>query len=183
MLGEMATTALGFGAAVGSAGASYFGQHKANKDTRRMVKDQMSFQERMSNTAHQRQMEDMRQAGLNPILSARYGGSSTPSGASAAMQDELGPVVSSALDAKRSIAELQNIHAQNAKIRADTDLTRTMKDVALEDIGVKNLTAKQMSTRLPGMRIEQALDESIIGGFKRVFGRLNSIYQWFTGGK
>lgn len=175
MLGEMATTALGFGAAVGSAGASYFGQRKANKETRGLVKDQMSFQERMSNTAYQRQMEDMRQAGLNPILSARYGGASSPSGASATMQDELGSTVSSALDAKRSIAELQNIRAQNAKIQADTDLTRTMKNVALEDVAVKNITAKQMATKLPGMQIDQSLDESLFGRFTRVLQRLNPL--------
>lgn len=35
----------------------------------------------MANTAHQRQMADMRMAGLNPILSAKYGGANTPTGA------------------------------------------------------------------------------------------------------
>lgn len=35
---------------------------------------------KMSNSAHQRQVRDLRKAGLNPILSARYGGSSTPAG-------------------------------------------------------------------------------------------------------
>lgn len=41
------------------------------------------FQRDMSNTAIQRQVKDMRAAGINPIMAARYGGASTPAGSTA----------------------------------------------------------------------------------------------------
>lgn len=63
-------------------GLNYAGSRSVNKANREIAREQMAFQERMSSTAYQRAMKDMREAGLNPILAHSQGGATTPAGAS-----------------------------------------------------------------------------------------------------
>lgn len=79
---------------------------------------QMDFQERLSNTSHQREVEDLKKAGLNPVLSANNG-ASTASGSSASAD-------TSATTAKVALAQAK-IQQQNARYQAQLNAATALE--------------------------------------------------------
>jgi len=106
------------GSLIGGA-ASYFGQQAANIANAREAQTNREFQERMSSTAHQREVQDLRAAGLNPILSAGGGGASTPSGAVPNIQSQTEGLATSAREIGRMKEERRLLKAQADKAEAD----------------------------------------------------------------
>lgn len=124
-----------FGGPLGGLVGGLFGSRSQNKQNLRIAREQMRFQERMSNTAVQRRMADMAAAGINPILAARFD-ASTPPGALATMQNEFASAIGGAATAmqiktqkeglKRLAAETRNIDMDTTKKQAEANQIQSL---------------------------------------------------------
>lgn len=178
-----------------AAGLGVVGGVISNAMNAREARRNREFQERMSSTAHRREVADLRAANINPVLRS-MGGASTPSGDRAQFEDPIGKGISSALAVQAARAQIKLTEAQAGREHASAMLLQRERldkegvgvaggpaDIALQ---VSRMNRDQMVKTLP-LLIDQlkaqiaqssssaqaasaaaALDEAALTGAKNV---------------
>lgn len=119
--------------------ASLAGSLFTNRSNARQADKAMAFSERMSSTQAQRSAADYEAAGLNRALAYGHQAAS-PSGVTTPRQDGIGAGVSSAMQARQMMAQIELTKAQVDATRAQADKTNVEAAAARHPLSIMEST-------------------------------------------
>lgn len=135
----------GWGAAAAGA-ATLFGGYLQNQDSSTAAETAFNRSMQARSTAYQTTVQDMKSAGLNPMLAYSQGSTGTPSSAMAQVQNVIGPAASTASQAYSDITggQAKQVQAdlareQVANTAADTDVKAAQADNVRTDTQLKTV--------------------------------------------
>lgn len=172
-------------AAIGGASAYFQGQQN-RRNMKTGINMQQKFMERMRSTQYQTAVEDMKAAGINPMVAYSQGGAGTPGGGGAGATggtDVGGDALNSAISAKRIQNESRITSATDAKLHAETEYIKENKKVASATALRINEDTRKASA--DAFRKEGYGDSTLGRTWQTVekFGKKVREYQWELGGK
>lgn len=144
---------IGLGIAGGALGL--FGQQQTNKMNVRLARENREWQERMANTAHQREMADLKAAGINPML-RHMSGAQTPAGDRAEVGDAVGRGAASAMEAALLRAQLKLVSEQAGRERDSAALLRTQAADIQQGWNAGKFEALRSDAEAKAIGVEQA---------------------------
>ena len=190
-------------AAIGGAALlGYKGAQDTNAASAQAAQAQIDFQREMSNTAFQRQVQDLKAAGINPMMATHLGGSSTPQGAmpqfinpgavAAQSASSFGSAVSSAASAEQmgiqgglTKAQIKQVDAATDKIREEIKNIPTegerLRQAVFQLAAQENLYRQQSYTeqerqRMVAQTVKKLVEETkVISAEASAIDSLNNI--------